>query len=261
MIRFHWLHGLVAASAVTASTAFLVAYQPPATPPNSVTPPPGAPAIIREVPPSAELLPGGISSQSPPPGDVPTWVTRMGENGQVYTYAISDPSRSSVPTATGPVYLPPAYGTNAYSLFPPAADQEEVVTRKQLGDLEAKVTTQLEAYFAAKGDAVKQEAIRKDLTALVEEEFKVRMEMRSRQVAKLEEQAKALREKIDQRTARREAIVGRRVSELLREKSEDAWDDSAAGTPLLHLYERSLPGSVPPYPVPFGSPPTLPASE
>jgi hypothetical protein len=273
MIRFHWLKTVLAASAVTGSAAFLVAYQPPtdqSSPAGGLSPlesdaarqPTGAVPEASSIPAAAapstgrQLLGQGfenrpftldfaVANPQPPTGEQPRIVTWVAEDGAVHSSAMSTRYGMPILGAT-----PPGFQSYQYAPF----DTPESL------ELQQKITTLLQAYFQEKPEEAKREIIRKELTTLVEQEFKVRMALREGQLAKLEEQVKALREKIEQRSARRDAIVGRRVSELLQESSEDDWDDSMDRVSSLYRFPEVLNSRGYAQPQPFvpANPPVAP---
>ena len=106
--------------------------------------------------------------------------------------------------------------------MPGQSEEEAEMARLDEADeqLERRTEQLVETYRQTQDENEKAQ-LRESLTAVVNEHLDVRQKRREREIQRLEEELKRLRQVVERRTAAREKIVSRRIDELVGEDGDD----------------------------------------
>ncbi len=99
------------------------------------------------------------------------------------------------------------------------ADPEMYALNEQDMQLENSTMTHVNMYQSA-DDADQREGLRNEIENLVSQHFEIRQQRRKLELARLEQQLKRLSDAIGKRTEQREAIIARRVSQLIGDEDD-----------------------------------------
>jgi hypothetical protein len=216
------LLAVVALTSIVAITAFWVsvafAQQPTST---GATPPSAAPAAGGPAPaPSPPVIgPGAAPSPLGLPGAAPAiTVTPAGE--------LPGGPTPPVPAAGGPPPFPgghaPAHGGTTQ--WGPRLAQPDTIRAELDALLEQEShTRQLMSQYSQLADENQREAIVRELSRVVTQQFDTRQEIRNRELERLEVQIRKLRELHDKRARFRNEIIHERVRQLLRDLDGLGW--------------------------------------
>ena len=133
------------------------------------------------------------------------------------------------------------------------ADQRYDKAQRQLiqADFElSRKSKELATQYGAAKEEAKKSQLRSQLRDTLEKQFQLQQQRRQEELLKIEERLKTLRELMQKRNDARQAIIDRRLDQLLRDAEGLGWNAPGSGD--------STPAAVNPLAVP--TPPNVPAA-